>query len=61
MSNRKKGITCEVIFYGRNGYVATPLDAPSIAEGIRMAKGSGWFRYRIVTEDGRVVRQGFCE
>jgi hypothetical protein len=57
----KKAIPCKVVLNSRNGYVATPLDAPSIAEGIRMAKGSGWFRYRIVTADGRVARQGFCE
>lgn len=61
MANKgNKSTPCKVVFNGRNGYVATPLDAPSIAAGVRMAKGSGWFRYRIFV-DGRVVRQGFCD
>lgn len=57
----KKSIPCKVILTSRRGYVATPLKALSIAEGIGMAKGSGFFRYRIVTADGRVARQGFCD
>ena len=54
-----KGISCKVLLNGRNGYTATPLAASSIAEGLRMARGSGWFRFRIVA-NGRIVRQGFC-
>ena len=55
-----KAIPCKVVFNGRNGYVASPLDAPSIAEGVRMARDSGWFRYRIYAK-GRLVRSGFCD
>jgi hypothetical protein len=60
MSGSKRAKPCKVVLTGRNGYVATPVDAPSIAEGMRIAKSSGWFRYRIFV-DGRVVRQGFCD
>lgn len=59
-TNKSRGIPCRVLLNGKNGYTATPLEAGSIAEGLRLAKGSGWFRYRIVV-DGKIVRAGFCD
>lgn len=53
-----KPIKCKVLCNNRWGYVATPYEANSIAEGVRWAKESGWFAYRIIV-DGRVVRRGF--
>ena len=53
------GTPCKVLCLGRNGYIDSPVDAPSIAAGIRLAKGSGRLRYFIVV-DGVIVRKGNC-
>lgn len=49
---------CEVLCNNRWGYVATPYKAESISAGVRWAKESGWFAYRVLV-DGKVVRRGF--
>lgn len=49
---------CEVLCNNRWGYVAMPYKAESISAGVRWAKDSGWFAYRILV-DGKVVRRGF--
>ena len=59
-TNKSRGIPCRVLLNGKNGYCATPLEAKSISAGLRLAKGSGWFRYRIIA-GGKVVREGFCD
>lgn len=55
-----KSIPCKVVCYGRWGHMATPYEAPSIAEGIRWAKSSGWDGYLIFVGN-KIVRRGFCE
>ena len=51
---------CKVVCNARNGYVPAIHEAPSIAAGVRWAKESPWFRYRVFV-GGRCVRRGFCE
>ena len=54
-----KSIPCKVVCNSRYGTIATPIDFPSIAAGVRWAKGSGWFSYRIFA-NGKIVRSGYC-
>ena len=55
-----KAKKCKVLFNTKWGYVATPMEFPSIHKAVEYAKDSGWFAYRVVV-DGKVVRRGFCD
>ena len=55
-----KPIECDVVVNTRYGHIYQPYHAKSIAEGVRWAKESGGFAYRILV-DGKVVRRGFCD
>jgi len=62
VADLKKGgkpIPCKVVCNNRWGHIATPVDFPSIAAGMRWAKESGWFSYRIFAK-GKLVRRGYC-
>ena len=54
-----KPIPCKVVCNNRWGHIATPVDFPSIAAGVRWAKESGWYCYRIFA-NGKIVRRGYC-
>lgn len=56
----KKPIECVVVVNTRWGHVCQPYHAKSIAEGVRWARESGGFVYRVFV-NGKVVRRGFCE
>lgn len=55
-----KPIKCKVICNNQWGYEATPYEAPSISAGVRWARESGWFWYRVVV-DWKTVRRGYGE
>ena len=54
-----KAIPCKVVCNSRLGNVPMPVYFPSIAAGVRWAKESGWFCYRIFAK-GKLVRRGYC-
>ena len=54
-----KSIPCKVVCNSRYGTISAPIDFPSIAAGVRWAKESGWFSYRIFA-NGKIVRRGYC-
>ena len=59
MTKGKKGIKCNLVLDTALGRTTDFGEYPSIAEAIRVARESGYFRYRIFV-GGRVFRQGFC-
>lgn len=55
-----KPIKCTVIVNTKWGYCSTSYEAKSISEGVKYAKSSGGFAYRVLV-NGKVVRRGFCD
>ena len=51
---------CTVVVNTRNGHIITPFTAPSIAEGVRRAKESAGFAYRVFVGH-KMVRSGYCD
>jgi len=61
-SKKKEAIRCTVLVNNRWGYVATPMDFPSVRSALRYVhspEASGWFAYRIVV-NGEVFKRGNC-
>ena len=50
---------CRLLVNTSFGSIADFGEFPSIAAAVRVAKDSGYFRYRVFV-GGKVVRQGFC-
>ena len=53
-----KARKCELLLNNRWGYVATPMEFPSIRKAVEYARKSTWFAYRVVVDE-KVVRRGF--
>ena len=55
-----KAIPCKLILNTTSGYIATPIDFPSISKAVSYAKDSCYFAYRIFVNN-KCVKQGFCD
>lgn len=55
-----KAKKCKMVFNSRWGHISAPMEFPSISAGLKFAKESGWFAYRVYV-DGKLVRRGFCD
>ena len=50
---------CKVICNTRSGMISPAIEFPSIAEAVKWAKESGYFRYAVFV-DRQMVRKGYC-
>ena len=57
-----KPIPCVLIVNSSRGRIYAPLNFPSIRQAVEYARSdNGGFAWRLFNQEGRLIRQGYCD